>query len=91
MAIILTRDDHRTIDETLVGLAGDPDEVAVVEWALDSGDPTQLPARTEDTLHLLLESVLKIFGILGPERNDGRYRAAIIRLDGELAKFTTTG
>lgn len=81
---VLTPTDHIEIDNTLKGCANDSATKQMVEWALDHGNTESglLKPWARHRIDVLTKDALEIFATLQPaERNYGRYRGAIIRLE----------
>lgn len=80
---VLTTEEQAT-DELLMSYADampDPNNTRrMLEWALNSGNVAELNWALK-SLHELTEAAAEILDLLGPERNNARYRGAMLRLD----------
>jgi hypothetical protein len=80
----LTPEERRRIDAGILELADNVDTRTMIEWALNSGDTSSglLRGWTRSRIDHVTRGVREIFDILTTaERNHGRYKGAILRIN----------
>lgn len=91
---VLTAEAQIATDELLMSLADhaiDPINARkMLEWALNSGQVEELKGWTGWRLDLAIEEAAEVLSLLGSERNNARYRGAMLRL-GIALKHPYTG